>query len=306
MYSGSVDCLFVASGNNCEIGGDLDRRMLVTRLETSDPNHSERTYNIPNLKKYLVNDRKRAQYHEALLTISRAFDVAGRPETSLPSFGSFEDWSGLNRQAVVWLGEPDPLEPARDRKSLTAMNDTPMLELIRRIWGWYGERPFELSEIIDRLNPISRIFRTKGNVEKYDPSLAPLLKSICGREPDTKVLSNKMRKYLTTPEVLVGIGTLAIRYNARDNGHESGSWSLKLVNPVEILGHGTDSEIHAPSTMPLVSHLKTEACDDTGHGGVDFSNLKKEKKIIKHVCVKLFPRKRERTRKSMPPCPTMM
>ena len=168
-----------------------------------------------------------------LLTIARSFDVAGQPTVSLPEFGSFEDWSSLNRQAVVWLGEPDPLEPARDRNSLTALRDAPMLDLIRRIWGWYGEKLFELSQLIDRLNPVSRIFKGNSTGAKYDPTLSSLFKSICGKEPDTKVLSNKLRRFLNTPEILDGIGTVAIQYNPRENGHVSGCWSLKLLRVQE-------------------------------------------------------------------------
>jgi hypothetical protein len=41
------------------------------------------------------------------LTVLRAFHVAGRPSATVP-LGSFEDWSTWIRDALIWLGQPDP------------------------------------------------------------------------------------------------------------------------------------------------------------------------------------------------------
>ena len=52
--------------------------------------------------------RDRPLYVAAILTILRAFHVASRPKQEHNPFGSFEDWSALVRDALMWLGEPDP------------------------------------------------------------------------------------------------------------------------------------------------------------------------------------------------------
>jgi putative DNA primase/helicase len=59
---------------------------------------------------WLAATRKahRSELLTAALTILRAYHVAGRPEHSLPSWGSFPAWSRLIREALVWTGAADP------------------------------------------------------------------------------------------------------------------------------------------------------------------------------------------------------
>ena len=42
------------------------------------------------------------------MTILQGYCVAGRPSTGLTPWGSFEGWSALVRQSIVWCGLPDP------------------------------------------------------------------------------------------------------------------------------------------------------------------------------------------------------
>ena len=54
------------------------------------------------------------------LTLCRAWFVAGRPTIDLPSWGSFEGWSNVVRQLLVWAGLPDP---AATRHSVREQGD---------------------------------------------------------------------------------------------------------------------------------------------------------------------------------------
>jgi hypothetical protein len=51
------------------------------------------------------------------LTILRAFCAAGRPDQKLKPWGSFDGWSNLIRNAVVWSGLPDPGEGRKELRS---------------------------------------------------------------------------------------------------------------------------------------------------------------------------------------------
>ena len=93
-----------ATGNNLVLTSDLPRRAVLCRL---DP-QCER----PELRRFArepvaVAKAGRARYLAAALTVLRAFVVAGRPRMSDP-LGSFEEWSGWVRDALLWLGEADP------------------------------------------------------------------------------------------------------------------------------------------------------------------------------------------------------
>jgi hypothetical protein len=98
--------LYFATGNNLRLIGDTPRRSAVGRLDAQ----VER----PENRKFATEDpvntlkRERPKYVAACLTVLRAYIVAGAPEQSRP-LGGFEEWSRLVRDALIWLGEPDPL-----------------------------------------------------------------------------------------------------------------------------------------------------------------------------------------------------
>jgi hypothetical protein len=98
-----------ATGNNVSINADTARRVCHVRLESPEERPEEREgFTHPNLLAWVAE--KRTQLLAAALTILRAYCVAGRPDQSLPAWGSFEGWTGLVRSAVVWVGMPDPGE----------------------------------------------------------------------------------------------------------------------------------------------------------------------------------------------------
>lgn len=99
--------LWMATGNNVELAGDTPRRTLHVRLESRLELPETRTgFNHPDLLGYIREYRGTAL--SAALTVLRGFHVAGRPDQNLPPWGSYEGWSGLVRQALVWCQMEDP------------------------------------------------------------------------------------------------------------------------------------------------------------------------------------------------------
>jgi hypothetical protein len=95
-----------ASANNCSVERDTTRRVLLIRLDSKDERPDLREgFKHPDLKAWIRSNRPRLV--RAALTILRAWFAAGRPETKLPSWGSYEAWS-LVRHALVYAGQPDP------------------------------------------------------------------------------------------------------------------------------------------------------------------------------------------------------
>ena len=100
---------FALTGNNVALGSDTCRRALYIRLCSDLENPEDRTdFQHADLLGWIAKERPRLA--KACLTILRAYVVAGQPraEPPLAAWGSFERWSGLIRQAVVWTGQPDP------------------------------------------------------------------------------------------------------------------------------------------------------------------------------------------------------
>jgi hypothetical protein len=101
------------TANNAALVANVARRCLCIRLESSEENPEERSgFRHPDLLGWVRHERGRLAV--AALTILRAYHVAGRPSMGLTPWGSFEAWSALVREAVVWCGLPDPGAHRRD------------------------------------------------------------------------------------------------------------------------------------------------------------------------------------------------
>ena len=116
---------WLASGNNVVLRADTSRRALHIRLRSNIESPESRTgFRYPNVRAYVRANR--GKLLSAALTILRAWFVAGRPKAKLPAWGSFEDWSGVVRQAIVFAGQPDP---AATRQEFVATADRDVMAL---------------------------------------------------------------------------------------------------------------------------------------------------------------------------------
>jgi|APTNR8051073442_1049403.scaffolds.fasta_scaffold05494_2 putative DNA primase/helicase len=99
-------CCWIATGNNLVVAGDLTTRVVPCNLNPQVERPEEREFSR-NLYDWIPANRPRLI--QAGLTVLRAYIVAGKPKQPIKNFARFEDWSGLVRSALVWLGESDPL-----------------------------------------------------------------------------------------------------------------------------------------------------------------------------------------------------
>lgn len=109
--TGAMPCYMTwfASSNNAALSGDLARRVLQIRLETTEEQPENRQgFAIDDLRGYAL--RHHARLTEAALTILVGYCQAGRPQRPLEPWGSYEAWSDLIRQAIVWVHMPDAAE----------------------------------------------------------------------------------------------------------------------------------------------------------------------------------------------------
>ncbi|MCX7112246.1 MAG: hypothetical protein NTX45_19390 [Proteobacteria bacterium] len=97
--------LFMATGNNADVKGDMRRRMLLCGLDPKSENPDKRTFDV-NLYDYVPAHR--GELIAAGLTILRAYHCAGRPNQGVEPYGSFGEWSDWVRSALVWLDCADP------------------------------------------------------------------------------------------------------------------------------------------------------------------------------------------------------
>ena len=96
--------LFMTTGNNAEVKGDMRRRMLLCGLDPKSESPEKRSFEV-DLYNYIPLHR--GELITAALTILSAYHCAGQPNQGLEPYGSFSgsDWV---RSALVWLDCADP------------------------------------------------------------------------------------------------------------------------------------------------------------------------------------------------------
>ena len=116
------------TGNNLIIAGDMTRRVVVGRLDAGVERPELREFKFEPVAKAKA---ERVRYVVAALTILRAFQAAGRPFQAKP-LGSFEKWSRLVRDALLWLGCGDPVATMEAARGL----DPKLSELAEVLAHW--------------------------------------------------------------------------------------------------------------------------------------------------------------------------
>lgn len=143
LHEVPTGAMLMATGNNLRIAGDLTRRCLVIRL---DPDHEQ-----PELRQFSRDGRayvlsRRSHLVKAALTIMRAHACAGRP-AACPPLGSFEHWSIMVRDAIVWAGGADPALSLE-----TARAGDPEREVLRTLmWVWAEAFQGERTSVADAI-----------------------------------------------------------------------------------------------------------------------------------------------------------
>lgn len=175
------------SGNNVILRGDLPRRVAHVRLESPLENPEGREdFRHPDLLAWVRRERPRLL--AAALTILRAYYVAGTPKAKLRAWGSYEGWTNVIRQAVVWAGLGDPGDA---REELENQADTDKQVLRALIDGWKEVDPNAHGETIG--NAIRRMNAAQDRFH----SLRELFDSLSGpgRAHDPQRIGKKFRGF---------------------------------------------------------------------------------------------------------------
>jgi hypothetical protein len=140
--------LVLSSGNNVSPIKDMTRRCV--------PIHLDPKMEIPAQKQYVKDPLKlvrarRGEFVSAALTIILGWIQAGRPMTEVKSLASYDRWSHLTRQPLLWLGMEDPatrlfsqLEHDPDREYLG--------QLLNTWYANFGSTPKMVRDVVHHAN----------------------------------------------------------------------------------------------------------------------------------------------------------
>lgn len=189
-------CLVVASGNNIILGADTARRCLVARIEPLTERPEDRTgFRHADLLAF-VREHRRTLVRDGL-TVLRAFTLAGRPNASAFTWGSFGAWAALVPAAIVYAGGPNVLAA----RAVSVGVEEPEVDALRAFLEGLprlSEAPVNAKTIVSSLFSSDRVrgrdvppdgFDELRTAIEYFTSPKP------GQSPDPKRLGNGLRKH---------------------------------------------------------------------------------------------------------------
>ena len=168
------------NGNNLQVIGDLTRRILISRLDPPCERPAEREFEFNPVDEVRS---MRSDYVLSALNVMSAYRCSAQ-RVSVKPFGSFEDWSRLVREPLVWLGMPDPCDSIRVleesdpergqlRSMLKAVNDS------------LAKRPFKVAELLSYAKKAQHQAELGSSVVRFDAEqrlgLAEALHAVCER-----------------------------------------------------------------------------------------------------------------------------
>jgi hypothetical protein len=145
-----TNVMFTATGNNLSFRGDLSQRAVICRINANEEHPEEREFQIPDLKSYVLQQRKELVH--AALTLLAGYHAAGKPKQKIPEWGGFEVWTRKIRHPLIWAGFPDP---CLNRSQI--VEDDPAkqkaISVMHRLREHYFGKTFTTSAAAEHKNP---------------------------------------------------------------------------------------------------------------------------------------------------------
>ncbi len=161
--------VWVATGNNLRVAGDMPRRSYSIRLDANAERPWERTgFAIKGLPRYVAANR--GNLLSAAMTIIRGWYAHGQPKASVPTLGSFEEWTETIGSVLAYAGiegflgnlEQTQVVQDEDTQQWTAFFDA--------WWERFASRPLTADDICSVVLP-----RSSDPIEYIEEPLAKAL-----------------------------------------------------------------------------------------------------------------------------------
>jgi hypothetical protein len=203
----STAVFIAATGNNLVLAGDLTRRALLCRV---DPKMERPETRVFHREPVAHAKAERAVYVCAVLTILRAYHVAGRPAQPTP-LGSFEAWSGLIRGALLWLGAADPVATMEELRKADPQRED-MRSLMAQWNAAIGPDKVTVADVVKLATERKDTF---GGGEFVRPAFREALLAVAGR--DGNINSKSLGKWLSAKKDRVLDGSRFEHHGERDS-----------------------------------------------------------------------------------------
>ena len=150
MFTGINDRLWVATGNNVSVGGDIASRSVLTRLDPQMERPEERTgFKISDLWAWLADDRNRANLMFYMLVLVRAWIADGATRDTTIKMRNFSAWAQAMGGLLAYHGIPEFLANRDELASGADDEETSTAAFLLKWFEKYGSAPQRATQLVD-------------------------------------------------------------------------------------------------------------------------------------------------------------
>lgn len=143
------DRMWVITGNNVQIGGDIHRRLVTIAIDPDMERPETRTgFAIADLERYAVDHR--GQTLHALLTLMRAWVVAGRPTSHRDQSDSFLAWEAAVGGVLAVAGLAAGFNEDVTRGEVKDVDREDFGDFLAKLYEVFGDKPFYMKDLLDK------------------------------------------------------------------------------------------------------------------------------------------------------------
>lgn len=140
------DRVWVFTGNNPSLGGDMVRRTITIMIDPNTPDPEKRTFAIPDLKGWAAENRNRILW--ALLVMVRYWVTQGMVPAPRKQSDSFARWEAVVEGILASSGVPGAFDADSGRRAATGGDDDGLAHLLEHIWEGHEGKPFTVAELL--------------------------------------------------------------------------------------------------------------------------------------------------------------
>lgn len=140
------DRVWVITGNNLSLGGDLVRRTITVMIDPNMANPETRSFAITDLNGWVKQHRNDLLH--ALLTMVRYWVSAGRPLAQRAQSDSFAVWEATVAGILAVCGVQGAFDAQSGQRAAKGGDDDGLAGVLEHIWHCFEDKPWSASEAL--------------------------------------------------------------------------------------------------------------------------------------------------------------
>lgn len=142
------DRLWVVTGNNLSLGGDLVRRTIIITIDPNMPNPETRTgFKIPHLIEWVRGHRNELLW--SLLVMIRAWVAEGMPMAERPQSDSFASWEAALAGILGVCGIEGSFDQESGKRAAGGGDDDGLATLLGHLWDRFQGNEWTVGDALD-------------------------------------------------------------------------------------------------------------------------------------------------------------